>query len=107
MNNKIPQFKLKGCFLCNFCKEICKGPCIDDLERLNNGIVDEQNKDLLNNRKQRIECLGKWCDKPCKYQNKDAVPQVDILVNTIMFLGNKVNELIEENNSLTNKTSNK
>ena len=55
---------------------------------------------MLNKRKQRIECLGKWCDKPCKQQDKDAVPSIDTLVNTIMFLGNNVNELIEENNTL-------
>ena len=86
------EFKLKECFICNFCKTIC-GACNDDLERLKQGTIDDKNRDLIG-RKQEIDCLGKYCDKPCKLQDLSAVPDTQTLINTIMFLGNKVNELL-------------
>lgn len=96
----LPPFKLKEMFLCNFCESICKGPCIDDLNRLRKGTIDEKNKDLIGNRKQRIKCLGRWCDKPCNLQEINAIPSTDVLVNTTLFLGKTVNKLIEENNAI-------
>lgn len=90
------QFYLKDCFICNFCKNVC-GACIEDIERIKNGVIDEKNKDLVG-RKQEIECLGKYCDKPCEFQNLDAIPNTEVLINEIMFLGNKINEFLEKSN---------
>lgn len=84
------KFFLKGCYICNFCREICKG-CNEDIERLSKGIIDDKNKDLVG-RKQVIECLGKYCDKPCSLQKMDAEVDPQILINTIMFLGTELNK---------------
>lgn len=91
------EFKLKDCFICNFCRDICDGKC-DEIKRM---ITDEtldkeselykQNADLASDRKQIIDCLGKYCDKPCKLQDKNAVPPIDVLVRTIKYLGNRCN----------------
>lgn len=84
------KFYLKDCFICRFCREVCKG-CVEDMERLSKGIVDDGNRDLVG-RKQAIECLGKYCDKPCSLQKKDIDVDPQILVNTIMFLGTELNK---------------
>ena len=97
---EIPPFKLKGMFICNFCRNICRAGCAEDLERLENGIIDDKNKDLSNNRKQSITCLGKYCDMPCKLQDKNAKPSIDVLINSIYYLGETTNKLIEKNNKL-------
>ena len=104
----IPKFKLKECFLCNFCREICNGSCSEIKLKILNGKIKpnsdeyEKNKDLACDRKQIIDCLGKFCDKKCKLNKEDAYKDIDveILFRTIKYLGNKVNELIEENNDL-------
>lgn len=88
------EFKIKDCFVCNFCREICKGGCNEDLERLEQGIVDSKNKDLQNNRKQRIKCLGKYCDAPCKLQDLSVEVDPQLLINTIKYLGTTLNELL-------------
>lgn len=96
------EFKVKDCFICNFCRNICDGDCNEIKERLLSGNVDKDsqfykdNIDLASDRKQIIDCLGVYCDKPCKYQNKDSKPPIDVLIKAIKYLGNKCNDLIEK-----------
>lgn len=91
------DFKVKDCFICNFCRSICDGKCNEIKETLMSGKVakNEQfykdNADLATDRKQIIDCLGKYCDRPCKLQDKNAVPPIDVLVRTIKYLGNRCN----------------
>lgn len=98
------EFKIKDCFICNFCREVCKGGCNEIKELILSGKIkkDDQlykeNIDLASDRKQIIDCLGKYCDKPCKYQNMEANPPIEILIKTIKYLGSKCNKLIEEKN---------
>ena len=69
-----------------------------DLKRLDEGIKDEKNQDLINEygyrRKIRIDCLGKYCDRPCKYQNPDAVVDPEKLIEGIMYLGTELNKRV-------------
>lgn len=92
----VSEFKLRDMFVCDFCRQICKGGCNEDLVRLEKGIIDDTNRDLIGFRKQRIKCLGEFCDKPCELNQKEAILDSKILVNAIMYLGNKVNQLIKE-----------
>ena len=105
------EFNIKGCFICNFCRDICDGQCNDIKLKLMDGTIKygteeyEKNKDLDCDRKQIIGCLGKYCDKKCKLNNEDAYKNIDIsvFIKTIKYLGDKVNKLIEENNELKEK----
>lgn len=90
------EFKIKDCFICEYCRNVCCGPCDNDLQRLEEGIVDNKNKDLKNHRKQRIKCLGVYCDVPCKLQNKNEVPDIQVLINTIKFLGTELNKRLTD-----------
>lgn len=99
------EFKIKDCYICDFCRKQCQGTC-DTLKRIisnggTSGNIEDDN-DFKSDRKQIISCLGKYCDRKCKFNREDAYlennPQ--IWFNTIKYLGNKVNELIEENNKL-------
>lgn len=87
---------IKHLFICDFCRNKCKG-CIEDLERLKSGIVDDKNKDLIG-RKAEIKCLGRFCPTPCKYQDLECFKDLDLkpLIELIGFLQEKCNELIEE-----------
>ena len=96
------KFYLKDCYICDFCRNICKGPCTDLKEKINKGILKpgmkeyEDNKDLASNRKQIIKCLGKYCDKKCELNNENAEIDPQILINTIKFLGNYINDNIKK-----------
>ena len=100
------QFKLKDCFICNFCRNICEGKCHElKVAHINKEITEKDSNfdaDFLTDRKQIINCLGDRCDRPCKLQDKYGFQTLDkdVLLNTIKFLGNRVNQLIEENNKL-------
>lgn len=105
----VAPFLIKEAFLCEFCRKICSAKCHEQLEKLLDGtwapgcIEYEDNKDLLG-RKHIITCLGPYCDRPCKYQQLDYMPYnendgIKPLIETIRFLGNKVNELISEKKS--------
>ena len=107
------EFRIKDCFICNFCRNICQGNCFDQLIRIKNGTVKEnteeyeKNEDLIG-RKNIIECLGPYCDRPCKLQKNEFTPfgnedGLKPLFEAISFLGEKVNNLIEENNRLANR----
>ena len=90
---------IKDCFVCEFCRNVCKGPCDELLQQIGRGEITEENKDLIG-RKHRIKCLGKYCDNPCEYQDLSAYEGVDIspFIEEIKFLLNEVNKLIEEKN---------
>jgi hypothetical protein len=54
-------------------------------------------------RKQIIHCLGKYCDNPCELQREEYTPfnpedGVEPLIGLIKWMGNKINNMIEENN---------
>lgn len=71
--------QIKGFFICDFCRNICEGKCFEQLKAINDGTVKEgdeeyeKNKDLIG-RKHIITCLGKYCDRPCKYQKQEYTP---------------------------------
>lgn len=91
------EFKVKEVFVCDFCRNKCAGPCDELLQQIENGIVTDENKDLIG-RKHRIKCLGRFCDKPCECQDVTQYADVDLtpFLEEIKFLGNKVNELLEK-----------
>ena len=98
------EFKLKHAYICDFCRTKCGGSCNEDLERLKRGIVDKSNADLANNRKQSIKCLGRFCDEPCELQDNNAEVDPQVLINTIMYLGNELNRtLTAQGEKLKNK----
>lgn len=106
------DFKLKDCFICNFCRNDCTGDCNElKLAHLNKTIKEgdkDFDKDFLSDRKQIINCLGNRCDRPCKFQDENGFETLDkdVLLKTIKYLGNKVNQYIEENNKLKEKLKN-
>ena len=124
------KFNLKDCFICDYCRNICKGSCNDIKEKIISGKYKvgskeyNDNLDLTTDRKQIIHCLGKFCDKPCKYNKEDAYKEIpyevlfnlgsflighlsenaykeipyEVLFNSIKFLGQKLNdELLYKN----------
>lgn len=91
------KFSLKECFVCEFCRQICQGPCDDDLARLEQNIIDDKNKDLVGGRKQRVKCLGKYCDRPCQLQDLNAEVNPQILINVINYLGQRLNNYLTSN----------
>ena len=93
------DYMLSGSFICNRCRNLCKGPCDGHIQEVLAGHITEENKDLVG-RKQRIVCLGKYCENPCSEQDLTQYADVDLtpFLNLIKYLGNKCNELIEENN---------
>lgn len=99
-------YKINGSFICERCRQICKGGCFERLMAIENGEVIEgskeyeANKDLIG-RKQIIRCLGKYCDNPCRFQLEEYTPYkeedgIKPLINLINYMGGKVNELIAE-----------
>lgn len=89
------DYSLNGSFVCEKCRKICGGPCDAQLQEIEKGIITEENMDLVG-RKQRIKCLGKWCEHPCEYQDLTQYADVDLtpFVNLIKYLGNKCNSLL-------------
>lgn len=104
------DFKIKDCFICNFCREICKGPCDNLKRRIDSGELKygdtEYDSDMSTDRKQIIGCLGKYCDRPCRLNKSDAYKDisVEVYIRAIKFLGNKCNSLIEKNNIMNEKS---
>lgn len=88
------KFKLKHAYICEFCRTKCGGSCNEDLERLKRGIVDKSNADMANNRKQSIKCLGRYCDEPCELQDNNAEVDPQVFVNTIKYLGERLNTIL-------------
>ena len=101
MLNKDKLFNVKDCFVCEFCRNICEGNCSELLDQIAAGNITEENKDLVD-RKQKIKCLGRFCDRPCKYQDLTAYENVDLtpFLRLIRYLGAKSNELIWDKNEL-------
>ncbi len=102
-----------GNFICDRCREICKGGCFEQLKAVLDGEVKEGSeeyekaKDLIG-RKQIIHCLGKYCDTPCKLNREEYTPfeeddELTPLFNLIEWMGNRLHELIKENNELKKK----
>lgn len=93
-----------GSFICDRCRNVCKGGCHEKLTEILNGNLEhyEENKDLVG-RKQIIHCLGKYCDNPCDLQREDFTPfkeedELNALFGLIDWMGNKIHKMIEENN---------
>ncbi len=89
---------INGCFVCDFCRNICKGPCDTHLLEIAQGKITDENKDLAG-RKQRIKCLGRFCEHPCEYQDLSQYEGVDLtpFLNEIRYLVGMVNSLLMEN----------
>ncbi len=99
MNNSI-----KHAFICDFCREKCKGSCFEQLMAIKNHKVKpgdkeyELNKDLVG-RKHIIHCLGKYCDSPCELQKEEYTPYneddgLTPLIEALKYMVCKCNELI-------------
>lgn len=91
------ESRIKECFVCDFCRNICGGSCSADLERLESGVVDDKNRDLVGGRKKRVTCLGPYCDKPCCFQKEEFTPYkeedgLSAVFDVMKFLLNIVNE---------------
>ena len=96
------KYKIKGSFICDKCRNKCKGGCHEKLMELKNGDLTHynENKDLIG-RKQIIHCLGKYCDEPCEFQREEFTPfneedGVEPLMDLIKWMGDKINTLIIE-----------
>lgn len=94
--------KIRSNFICDNCREICKGPCHSLLSKIKgNTATDEEKKegaDLIG-RKQIIHCLGPYCDQPCKLQREKYTPynkedDIKPFIDLIHFLVEKVNSLL-------------
>ena len=103
------EYKNNGSFICDKCRNICKGGCHEKLMAIMSGDLShyEENKDLVG-RKQIIHCLGKYCDNPCELQREEYTPfneedEIQPLIELISWMGKKINTLLEENNILKNK----
>ena len=97
---QLMKYTNRGSFICERCRNICEGGCHEKLTAILNGHGNEGDKDLIG-RKQIIRCLGKYCQEPCMYQLSDYTPYreedgVKPLIDLISYLGNKVNQLLEE-----------
>jgi len=82
--NGPPKVDLKGFFVCNWCRSQCPGSdeCEDEIA----------NGDLFP-RKQKIECLGEYCDRPCELQS-DSTLETEQLIVLIKYLGNYLNTFL-------------
>lgn len=94
----------RGSFICDRCRNICKGECHELLTAILNGDNSqfEKGKDLIG-RKQIIHCLGPYCDNPCQLQRKEYTPfneedGLKPLFNLIDWMGNKIHNLLENKN---------
>ena len=95
------EFNIKECFVCDFCRNVCKGPCDKHLIDAENGIITDENRDIVG-RKNRIKCLGRFCPNPCEHQDLTQYEGVDLtpFLSEIKYLGQKVNDMIEENKKI-------
>ena len=85
---KIPPLQLKGMFVCNRCRKSCKNGS-DEV-----GVYGPDNcVEAYFPRKQKIACLGKYCEQPCELiQDSDLT--FDALINAVKYLGDLVNHYI-------------
>ena len=96
------DFSLNGIFICTECQKECWFNCAEWIRKHKEGILKKGDEgydpDFLSNRKQVINCLGKYCKKPCKYYDKDGADKIprEVLFNAIEYLGNKIHELLKE-----------
>ena len=97
---------IKGLFICDFCRNICDGKCHELLTSIKTGEFKpgskeyEENKDLIG-RKQIIHCLGKYCDRPCKFQREEFTPYseeegISPLIDSLKWLVGKINNGVIE-----------
>ena len=95
-------YQIHGSFICDKCRNICKGGCHEKLTAILDGDMAnyEENKDLVG-RKQIIHCLGKYCDSPCKLQREDFTPfrdedGIQPLIDLIKWMGQRLHDSIEK-----------
>lgn len=92
----------RGSFICDNCREVCKGGCHEKLSDIIKGNLKhyEENKDLIG-RKQIIHCLGKYCESPCHLQRDEYTPfneedGLKPLFALIKWLGTELNNRFKE-----------
>ena len=81
--------KLRETVVCNNCRINCKGNCSEVLRNPNH----PEYIDLVG-RKHLINCLGKYCDEPCDLQLEETDITMEILIEKVLYLGNKLNEFL-------------
>ena len=80
------KLTLKGFFVCHRCRSSCSngedgvGPYGPD-----------RCPEAYFPRKQRIGCLGPWCDTPCHLQTEDSDLSQKHLIDLVMYLGTELN----------------
>lgn len=93
-------YSVRHSFICDFCREECKGGCHEKLMEILDGNLEhyEENKDLVG-RKQIIHCLGPYCSHPCERQKDKFTPYneedgLKPLFGLIEWMGEKLNESV-------------
>ena len=80
---------LKGFFVCDMCRQSCKDGCDDvGLYGPNSCVF------AYHPRKQFINCLGPYCDIPCKLQRKESDLTIEQLIKLTMFLTDELNKVL-------------
>jgi hypothetical protein len=80
------KLTLKGFFVCNKCRNDCHNG--RDAE----GVFGPDCCPLAYfPRKQRIGCLGPYCDTPCSLQSDESDLTLKQLIDLIYYLGNRLN----------------
>lgn len=76
----IMKLKLRQCFVCNNCRTNCPSgeQCTEETDT------------ILYPRKQRVECLGEWCDQPCELKQPSDLTMAQ-LVTLVKYLGTELN----------------
>jgi hypothetical protein len=77
------EYKLRGSFVCNKCRDECQSE-------------QECETDCFP-RKQRISCLGPYCDDPCERQQNESDLTLEQLIILTKFLGNELNKFLVRN----------
>lgn len=80
---------LKGFFVCDKCRSLCKDGCDSvGLYGPNSCVF------AYYPRKQFIKCLGPYCDTPCKLKQKESDLTIDQLIKLTMFLTDELNKVL-------------
>lgn len=78
---------LKGFFVCDKCRELCQ----DGADEV--GLYGPNSCVFAYfPRKQRVACLGPYCDCPCALQKPDSDLTMDQLIRLVVYLARELNQ---------------
>lgn len=91
------KLTLKGFFVCDKCRDECRNG-EDEVGVFGPDCCPE----AYFPRKQRIGCLGVYCDTPCHRQISGSDLTMGQLINLVMYLGGELNGfLVKDDGKLT------